>query len=144
MIRAHTYPFDTVDNPPTMADPSPSTYEINEERLNLFSTGESLFPISEDFDPSTVVVSESSLQKEDKLDLVNNPPHYRKHPSGVECIQITRHMCFNLGNAIKYIWRCDEKTPDPIFDLRKAIFYLEDEIKLRQERQQESQQLQLF
>ena len=40
-------------------------------------------------------------------DMVNHPPHYTNHPSGVECIQITEHMNFCLGNALKYIWRAD-------------------------------------
>ena len=64
-------------------------------------------------------------------DLVNHPPHYKNHPSGVECIEITRHMNFNLGNAIKYIWRADLKN-DAIEDLKKAVFYLEDEIVRRE------------
>jgi len=59
---------------------------------------------------------------------VDHPAHYTKHPSGIECIQITRHMNFNLGNAIKYIWRSDEKG-DSIEDLKKARWYLADEIK---------------
>lgn len=63
-------------------------------------------------------------------DAVNNPAHYTSHPSGVECLDVTRHMSFNLGNATKYIWRCDLKK-DAIEDLRKAIFYLNDEINLR-------------
>ena len=42
-------------------------------------------------------------------DPVNHPKHYTNHPSGIECIQITEHMGFNLGNALKYIWRCDLK-----------------------------------
>ncbi|HEY7709056.1 MAG TPA: DUF3310 domain-containing protein, partial [Candidatus Entotheonella sp.] len=42
-------------------------------------------------------------------DNVNHPPHYTTHQSGVECIQITEHMGFCLGNAIKYIWRADLK-----------------------------------
>jgi hypothetical protein len=61
-------------------------------------------------------------------DPVNHPEHYTSHPSGVECIQITRHMNFNLGNAIKYIWRCSLKGAK-IQDLEKARFYLDDEIK---------------
>jgi hypothetical protein len=61
-------------------------------------------------------------------DLVNHPPHYTNHPSGIEAIQVTRHMTFNLGNAIKYIWRAGQKG-DPVEDLRKAIFYLQDEIE---------------
>lgn len=59
---------------------------------------------------------------------VNTPPHYRSHPSGVECIQITEHMNFCLGNAIKYIWRAGLKADDPIQDLEKAIWYIKREI----------------
>lgn len=63
------------------------------------------------------------------MDLVNHPPHYKSHPSGVECIEITRHMNFCLGNAIKYIWRAGLKSDDTVTDLEKAIFYLREEIK---------------
>jgi TPR repeat protein len=62
-------------------------------------------------------------------DPVNHPTHYQ-HPSGIECIDITEHMSFCLGNAIKYIWRCDSKG-QPIQDLRKAVAYLEREITRR-------------
>ncbi len=62
-------------------------------------------------------------------DLVNHPRHYTSDPSGVECIQITRHRNFNIGNAIKYIWRAGIKDDKKqIEDLRKAIWYLNDEI----------------
>lgn len=64
-------------------------------------------------------------------DAVNHPKHYTQHPSGVECIQITRHMGFNLGNAIKYIWRADLKNGAE--DLEKAAWYIADEIKRRRE-----------
>ena len=60
-------------------------------------------------------------------DMVNHPPHYTSHPSGVEAIQVTRHMNFNLGNAMKYIWRAGLKS-DAVQDLEKAVFYLNDEI----------------
>ena len=63
-------------------------------------------------------------------DLINKPPHYTNHPSGIECIQITEHMGFNLGNAIKYVWRADLKN-DAIEDLRKARWYIEREIQKR-------------
>lgn len=62
-------------------------------------------------------------------DMVNHPPHYTSHPSGVECIQITEHMNFNLGNAVKYIWRAGLKTDDPVRDLQKAEFYVRREIQ---------------
>jgi|TARA_B110000977_G_C10747088_1_gene365290 hypothetical protein len=60
-------------------------------------------------------------------DMVNHPPHYTAHPSGVEAIEITRHMNFNLGNAMKYIWRADLKG-NATQDLEKALFYIQDEI----------------
>ena len=63
-------------------------------------------------------------------DPVNHPKHYTAHPSGVECIQITEHMGFNLGNAMKYVWRADLKH-DAIEDLRKAIWYIQREIEKR-------------
>lgn len=65
--------------------------------------------------------------KEHGHDTINHPTHYNIHPSGIECIEITRHMNFNLGNAIKYIWRVNEKG-DSIENLHKAIWYLNDEI----------------
>jgi hypothetical protein len=64
---------------------------------------------------------------------VNHPKHYTSHPSGIECIQITRWMNFNLGNAMKYIWRAGEKG-DGGTDLEKAIWYLKDEIKRLKEK----------
>lgn len=63
-------------------------------------------------------------------DMVNHPPHYTSHPSGVECIQITEWMGFNLGNALKYIWRADLKG-NVLEDLEKAAFYVNREIKRR-------------
>lgn len=62
---------------------------------------------------------------------VNHPSHYNSHPSGVECITVAEHMGFNLGNALKYIWRADEKGA-PVEDLKKAVWYLEREIKRRE------------
>ncbi len=62
---------------------------------------------------------------------VNHPDHYNAHPSGVECIDIVEHMGFNLGNAIKYIWRADLKD-SAIEDLRKALFYITREVDRRE------------
>ena len=59
-----------------------------------------------------------------------NPSHYRSHPSGIECIKITEHMGFNLGNAVKYIWRADLKG-NAVEDLEKARWYLDREIAKR-------------
>ncbi len=60
-------------------------------------------------------------------DLINRPPHYTEHPSKIECIEITRHLSFNRGNAIKYLWRCGKKDAANQ-ELKKAIWYLNDEI----------------
>lgn len=61
------------------------------------------------------------------MDLVNHPPHYTSHPSGVECIQITEHFNFCIGNAIKYLWRAGLKG-EAVEDLRKAAWYINREI----------------
>jgi hypothetical protein len=75
------------------------------------------------------LIAESLGLKVDKSDSVNHPSHYTSHPSGVECIQVTEHMNFNLGNATKYIWRAGLKSDDPIQDLQKALWYVEREIQ---------------
>jgi hypothetical protein len=75
------------------------------------------------------------MSDDSKPDLVNHPPHYTQHPSGVECIQITEHLNFCLGNAVKYIWRRGEKD-DEIQDLKKAAWYINREIA-RLEKQRE-------
>lgn len=62
-------------------------------------------------------------------DPVNSPAHYTSHPSGVECIEITQHMNFCLGNAIKYLWRAGLKSDVPIEDLKKARWYINREIE---------------
>ena len=64
-------------------------------------------------------------------DPVNQPKHYLSHTSGIECIEITEHMNFCLGNAIKYIWRADLKH-DVIEDLKKAVWYINREIERRE------------
>ena len=65
--------------------------------------------------------------KSTHYDNINNPEHYNVHPSKIECIQITEHMNFCVGNAMKYLWRHCGKGG--IEDLEKAIWYIEREIK---------------
>lgn len=60
-------------------------------------------------------------------DTVNHPAHYNTQPSGVECIEITEHFNFNIGNAIKYLWRAGLEG-DAGEDLRKARWYVDREI----------------
>lgn len=75
------------------------------------------------------------MASKNKNDQVNHPKHYTSDPSGIECIDVTRHRNFNIGNAIKYLWRAglkedkDRKLIDKqIEDLNKAVWYLVDEI----------------
>lgn len=75
------------------------------------------------------------MASKNKNDQVNHPKHYTSDPSGIECIDITRHRNFNIGNAIKYLWRAglkEDKDRKPIDkqveDLNKAVWYLVDEI----------------
>jgi len=64
-------------------------------------------------------------------DKVNHPKHYTSHPSGVECITVVEHIGFNIGNAIKYLWRAGLKG-DELEDLKKAKWYVEREIQRRE------------
>ncbi len=61
------------------------------------------------------------------IDNVNHPKHYTSHPSGVEAIEITRWLRGPYSNACKYVMRgWDGLKGDPIEDLQKAIWYLND------------------
>lgn len=75
------------------------------------------------------------MEQETEYNNVDHPRHYTSHPSGVECIEITRHYNFDIGNAIKYLWRAGLKgdagmtqREKEIEDLEKAIWYIEDYI----------------
>ena len=72
---------------------------------------------------------------------INHPSHYTwiKDKVGIEVIDITRHLDFDLGNAIKYILRAGKKPINKsnsnlnvaaIQDLKKAIWYINDKIKM--------------
>lgn len=60
---------------------------------------------------------------------VDHPKHYNSHPAGIECIDVVEHLSFNIGNAIKYLWRCDLKNGNE--DLEKAVWYIRREIERR-------------
>ncbi|QYW07699.1 hypothetical protein SEA_QUINCYROSE_50 [Mycobacterium phage QuincyRose] len=91
--------------------------------------------------PGVAVTSVDTLAGEaveQTPDMVAHPSHYTSSPAKcracghpIECIDITEHMGFCLGNATKYVWRCDLKH-DAIEDLRKAIQYIEFEIDRRE------------
>ena len=60
---------------------------------------------------------------------VNHPDHYNQ-VTGIECIDVAENFGFNLGNAMKYIWRSDHKDA-PVEDLKKAAWYIQREIDRR-------------
>ena len=66
-------------------------------------------------------------------ELINSPKHYNNHPSTIECIELIRLMNFNIGNAVKYIFRRDDKE-NIIQDLKKAKWYITDEINYRNQK----------
>lgn len=75
-------------------------------------------------------VTDNKTASNNKEDLVNSPSHYNSDPSGVQCIEITRHRNNNIGNVIKYVWRNGLKDGNSnIQDLEKAAWYLNDEIQ---------------
>lgn len=64
------------------------------------------------------------VEKDDEaVDMVNHPPHY-KDASGIECIEVTKHMSFCGGNCFKYLYRAGKKG-STVEDLKKAIWYAE-------------------
>lgn len=80
-----------------------------------------------------IIWTEDEVVPDDK---VNHPKHYTSHPSGVECITITEHYNFCVGNAIKYLWRAGlkeeislEGKEKEIQDLEKAIWYIQRQIQ---------------
>lgn len=68
-----------------------------------------------------------------EYDGVNHPKHYTDSPSGIECIQVTEHMDFCIGNAVKYLWRAGKKD-DSVQDLKKAIWYINRKIALMEKK----------
>lgn len=81
-------------------------------------------------------LTDTKEEESKKHDSVNHPKHYTSHASGVECIEITRHYNFDIGNAIKYLWRAGLKKEQGLSDVekeiedcKKAIWYINDHIK---------------
>lgn len=102
--------------------------EAEQKMIDDFNTAQTQSDQKVEQDVKLFKEALTSYQKED---LVNHPKHYNSHPSGIECIQVTEHMGFNLGNAVKYIWRADLKN-DALEDLKKAVWYLQREIEKRE------------
>ena len=81
------------------------------------------------------IVKKENIDKNTCTDRIN-PNYYKQHPSGVECIDITKHYDFCIGNAIKYLWRSGLKQEEGISnkdkeieDLKKALWYIQKKIE---------------
>lgn len=102
--------------------------------FNYFDT-DSIMKYGQKFE---IVTKNEGETANGKSEQVSHPSHYEwlKDLCGIEPLDICRHLDFNTGNAIKYLLRKDKvdgnktKTEKRIEDLRKAVFYIQDEIKL--------------
>jgi hypothetical protein len=70
---------------------------------------------------------------EGEMSNVNHPQHYNQHPAGIECIDVIEEFGFNIGSAMKYLWRYELKDA-PVEDLEKAVWYIQREIERRKKR----------
>lgn len=62
------------------------------------------------------------------IDMVSHPPHYKGSDDvPFECIAVVRDLSFDVGNAVKYLWRTEMKNG--IEDVKKARWYLYDAVK---------------
>ena len=90
--------------------------------------------MSEEFDPVHRPAHYNAYPGVEVIDLtetVDHPPHYLAHPSGVECIEIAEAYPFNVGAAIKYLWRAGLKGgthEKRVEDLRKAAWFVQREV----------------
>ena len=106
-----------------------------DNKLFAYFTTENIMEFGLKFD---IVTKDEGETANNKTEQVSHPSHYAwlKDLCGVEPLDICRHLDFNTGNAIKYLLRKDKvdgnktKTEKRIEDLRKAVFYIQDEIKL--------------
>ena len=106
-----------------------------DNKLSAYFATESIMRYGQKFDIVTKGEEEAANKKTEQ---VSHPSHYAwlKDLCGVEPLDICRHLNFNTGNAIKYLLCKDKvdgnktKTEKRIEDLRKAVFYIQDEIKL--------------
>jgi hypothetical protein len=103
---------------------------IDHPKDNISFCGRRITPATSSTDWEDVTCDECNSLNVKLCEAVNHPSHYTGHPSGVECITVTEHMNFNLGNAMKYIWRADLKDK-AIEDLKKAEWYIQRELKRR-------------
>ena len=71
------------------------------------------------------VAQEETNEKPDAI----NPPHYQGFSNGAQVVDITEHLSFNRGSAVKYLARAGKKDPaKEIEDLEKSLWYTQREL----------------
>lgn len=98
--------------------------------------------IKSDIEKLSAIRKELAMKQDEK---VSHPSHYTwlKELCGIEVIDITRHMDFDLGNCVKYLLRAGHKKEEgytdkekALEDLKKAAWYLNDKIKMLENEQE--------
>ena len=113
-------------------NPKENSYYPIERVLQGVYLGDGDFRIDETGNCIALLPGDNRTESEKIEDDTINPPYY-KIPGGRNCIQITKHMNFCLGNVFKYIWRAGEKRSNSkLEDLKKALWYLEKQIELEE------------
>ena len=106
--------------------------EIRVLNLELHKYKNDIKMVIEDRQKLECLLSDIANEVE-KESAVEHPKHYN-NIAGIECLDVVEHFNFNRGNAIKYVWRAGEKSKEKeVEDLKKAIFYIEREVKNLQE-----------
>lgn len=109
------------------ASATPDQIRCGEQHDELVKLSPAVYTINPCYDYEVRRINERA-EAHSNYEQVTHPKHYCSHPSGVECIQVTEWMNFNLGNAIKYIWRASLKGKE-LQDLKKAVWYIQREIE---------------
>lgn len=104
------------------------SYHVDDLELVLDENKEQ-FPEEFDISPEQLKeITDDMVKYQNEYDVVSKPKHYNTDDSGVQCIELTRHMSFNYGNMLKYVWRIGKKD-DSKQEIEKALWYLNDAIE---------------
>lgn len=103
-----------------------------QKQRDAFNASANFDPVALRYPPAADSGERNRRSDKPTADPVNRPAHYTGHASGVECITITEHFNFCIGNAIKYLWRgADNLKGEGLQDLEKASWYINREIERR-------------
>lgn len=139
IINSYCNSIDDCDNCELMKKYDKDTSEFTDQYACIFDEMsddmlDRCYDWYKDLDPTTCENTENECcDKEPKADMVNHPSHYTQ--GGIECIDCIKSAivgkvgieAFCAGNAIKYLFRYEEKNG--IEDVKKAKWYIDRLIK---------------